>query len=541
MTVMPPATTIGGALAASSIPVRLDADACAVARALFARARFDESSVASRLGGNTMFGYGRLVDGRTSLAGPVEDMQAALIRLLVDAEPMPAAAARRWLGDAEVAALETLGLLVRQGDDVRPSELLTPVAGLVMVSEIPTWRGRPVAGQVPADAVFPAMTELTRDFVAALPDMPGARVAELCAGTGIGALRALARGAASAWAGDIGARSVEFARFNAAINGFADVTCVVSDGWDGFGDETFDFVCAHPPYVPSLEHQFDFRDGGADGEHVTRRVVEGLPRHLRPGGRLAMTCALTDRDGEPLEDRLRRWLGDAEREFDVVVLVRDEWDRMRAYRSASGNAPGYPDLERWMHQFDALGIESFALAAIELRRLPRQASPRAPQTTRRVGSDDVDAAAVEWCHGWALALDRAATPLARLAGVKPRAVEGVEVDMRARTDATGDCVPFAAVIRTSYPVAAALQVPLAAVPLLALCNGQRDVGALHAALAAHPLGDKRASVEHIAELVEVLAGIGVLDIGRPHVPVAPPRPQYVRGETSSVPAQSSRQ
>ena len=540
MTVPPPATSTSPAsiTAAPTIPVRIDTAACAVARALFTRARFDEPTVAARLGGNTMFGYGRLVDGRTTLAGPVADPQAALIRLLVDAEPMPAAEARRWLGDEEVAALETLGLLVPVDGTVRAPVLLTPVAGLWMASELPTWRGRPVAGQVPADAVFPAMTELTRDFVAALPDMPGARVAELCAGTGIGALRAMARGARAAWAGDIGARSVEFARFNAALNGFDDVTCVVSEGWDGFGVETCDFVCAHPPYVPSLVHEFDYRDGGADGEHVTRRVVEGLPRHLRPGGRLAMTCALTDRDGEPLEARLRKWLGDAEREFDVVVLVRDEWDRMRAWRSATGGGDGHRDLERWMHQFDALGIESFALAAIELRRTARG---REPRTTRRVGSEVVDAAAVEWSHAWTLGLDRAPTPLERLAGVRPRAIAGIEVDMRARTDAMGDCVPFAAVVRTQYPVTAAVQVPLAAVPLLALCNGERDVPTLHATLATHPLGEKRATVAQIAELVELLASIGVVDLGRPPVPAPPTPPQYVRGATSSMPMQSSKQ
>lgn len=523
----------------TSVPVRTDdPDALVALRALFTAARFDEATVAARLGGNTMFGYARLRDGRRTMAGPVDDANHALIRLLVDAEPVERALLERLLGPGAVPAMEAAGLVRQEGASACAVVLVTPVAGLWMASEIPTWSGRPVPGQVAADIVFPAMSDLTRGFVRCIPVVPGARVAELCAGTGIGALYAMSRGAAEAWAGDIGARSVAYAHFNAALNGHDAVTCVVSDGWAAFGDETFDLVCVHPPYMPSLQHEFDYRDGGADGEQVTRAVVEGLPRHLRAGGRATITCALSDRAGEPLQDRLRGWLGDAAGEFDVTVLVKSEWDAPDMYRSVSGGKPGWHDYERWMRHFDALGIESFALAAIELRRV---AHGRAPVVTRRVGDEVADADALAWCHAWATALGRGGDPLVRLRDVRPRAVAGVRVELRARTDAAGDCVPYGAVVRTAYPVAAGIEVPTAVAPLFALCDGTRDVAALHAALADRGALPPGASVADVARLVELLAGAGALDTALAPLPSPPVPAQWVRSTTSSVPTQSTRQ
>ena len=82
----------------------------------------------------------------------------------------------------------------------------------------------------------------------------------------------------------------------------------------------FDVIAAHPPYVPAEETELVFRDGGADGEQITRRIVAGLADHLNPGGLFYLECMLTDRAGEPIEQRVRRMLGPLEEEFDVFVV-----------------------------------------------------------------------------------------------------------------------------------------------------------------------------------------------------------------------------
>ena len=64
-----------------------------------------------------------------------------------------------------------------------------------------------------------------------------------------------------------------------------------------------------------------FRDGGEDGEQVLRGVIEGLPRHLRSGGRCCCQTMATDREGNSFEQRIRGWLGEQEREFDVILVA----------------------------------------------------------------------------------------------------------------------------------------------------------------------------------------------------------------------------
>ena len=74
-------------------------------------AQFDEASVAARLDVQSLYNVKRIVDGRTTLAGPVEDANAALIRLMIDGEALPAALVERLLGRAAFEALGTLGLV----------------------------------------------------------------------------------------------------------------------------------------------------------------------------------------------------------------------------------------------------------------------------------------------------------------------------------------------------------------------------------------------------------------------------------------------
>jgi release factor glutamine methyltransferase len=61
----------------------------------------------------------------------------------------------------------------------------------------------------------------------------------------------------------------------------------------------FELITANPPYIPSAEiagldaDVRDFEphlalDGGADGLHITRRLIDGATSYLTPGGLLAL-------------------------------------------------------------------------------------------------------------------------------------------------------------------------------------------------------------------------------------------------------------
>lgn len=122
------------------------------------------------------------------------------------------------------------------------------------------------------------------------PLSPGARVLDLCTGTGALAVTA-ARAGAQSTAVDISARAVMTARANAALHRVrvrvrrGDLTAPVAG-------EQFDVVVSNPPYVPAETDVLPQRgrlrafDGGCDGRTLLDRVIDDAPHVLAPGGTL---------------------------------------------------------------------------------------------------------------------------------------------------------------------------------------------------------------------------------------------------------------
>jgi carbamoyltransferase len=155
---------------------------------------------------------------------------------------------------------------------------LYPVGPLWIVSDR-IWPGR----SVPSDVVFSAISPNTQDFLAAIPMRPCRSFLELCAGTGAAALLAASNWAEQSAAFDLCPRSVEFARINCLLNGLENVETAQGDLWQPARGRRYDFIVAHPPYVPSLRPAYVFRDGGTLGDHLLQRIFEGLPEHHAPG------------------------------------------------------------------------------------------------------------------------------------------------------------------------------------------------------------------------------------------------------------------
>ncbi|HEX2312488.1 MAG TPA: methyltransferase, partial [Thermomonospora sp.] len=78
---------------------------------------------------------------------------------------------------------------------------------------------------------------------------PGARVLDVCTGTGVVALAAALGGARSVTATDISARAVLAARLNARLRGHS-VRVLRGDLVGPVAGEEFDVITANPPYVP---------------------------------------------------------------------------------------------------------------------------------------------------------------------------------------------------------------------------------------------------------------------------------------------------
>ncbi|HYD52164.1 MAG TPA: methyltransferase, partial [Gemmatimonadaceae bacterium] len=324
------------------------------------RARFEIDSLAE-------YKQRRAREAELPITTPLE----LLARLFLDGDPVEREAARALLGDDGVAALERLALLhapAAEPHTVRATLLLYPTFGLWIASDAgsdPNGEDLPP----PRDVVYPAITLGTQRFVQLMPHEPCGDFVELCSGTGIAALVAARDFATHAWAVDLTERSTRFARFNAALNAIENFTALEGDLYEPLGDRTFDRIVAHPPYVPSFETQYVFRDGGEDGEQITRGIVSRLDRYLRPGGTCFISCMVSDRVGAPAERRMRETLGAVAGEFDVVVAQEHLFDPAAYYaRQAQYGEVDWGAVGRRLEAFKQLGIEKLVLCGMQFRR-----------------------------------------------------------------------------------------------------------------------------------------------------------------------------
>ena len=251
--------------------------------------------------------------GERRVPGPDQpDALDLLIRLFIEGGETSADQLAELLGAESPAVLRTLGLV--HGDaTLRSTVLLYPVDDLWLASDRADGQARQ------ADAVYPALTASVRVFLAAMPEVTGRRVLELCAGTGVAALLAARRGARDVVAVDITARATHFAAFNALLNDLP-LSARQGDLYAPVAGEQFDVILAHPPYVPSLHTRAIYRDGGADGEQITRAVIAGAPAHLAGEGLLLCTSSLTDRRSGSALDRVHGELGDEAARSDLLLL-----------------------------------------------------------------------------------------------------------------------------------------------------------------------------------------------------------------------------
>ena len=120
----------------------------------------------------------------------------------------------------------------------------------------------------------------------ALP--PGARVLDVCTGSGLLAVTAALCGA-RATAVDVSRRAVVCAALNGRLNGVR-VRALRGDLLAPVRGERFDAIVSNPPYLPAADDGLPGRgaarawDAGRDGRVVLDRLCAQAPDHLAAGG-----------------------------------------------------------------------------------------------------------------------------------------------------------------------------------------------------------------------------------------------------------------
>lgn len=491
--------------------LRLGSDAeFQLARSFLQQINFDDATLCRLLGLGGMSDIGQVNWNLKAgaLPQPLGLCVEVFIRgLLVDTAKLADA-----IGLETMAAMCSLGLLKALLPDTAKSFApiwLYPADGVLIVSDR---HDDPDSGSVsPAeDVVFPAIYGGTLRFLQLLPAANGGDALDLCGGTGIGAFR-LARTARSSATSDLTPRSAHFAAFNARLNQLP-VESLCGSLYEPVGDRQFDLIAAHPPFVPAVGPTMVYRDAGETGDDVTRGVIEGLPAHLRVGGRCVVLCVSRDTTEQQIEARARGWLGEHAGEFDVVfalekVLSVDDVVESFKKRGQFGS----PEIEQQLRErLAAAATRQFVYGALLIERPAGgcRSKPGRFQMESTATADDFNrlrrlrhARNQPGFNQW-------------LADSQPRLA--ADLELRARhVVKDGGLVPAEYVFALEGVLPAALRTDGFVVPLIARLDGKNSVRATFAASAALDELPTGFPLEALLDLVGRMLEQGFLEVTLP--------------------------
>lgn len=439
----------------------------AACRQLLVDAGYGEGELRARYALHVLSDFKTLRQGREP-ADAIRDPVGLLTHLFLDGEYATRAQIASLLPPTAIECLAALGLVIPATHNPElwsATVMLYPRGPLMIASDRATnANGGPLNEH--DDIVFSALTDNTERFLDLLPCEPRERFLDLGAGTGVAALTAAAGWAHHAWAVDLTERATRFAEFNRRLNGVQNLTTLQGDLYGPVDGLTFDCIAIHPPYVPAVRQRLVYQDGGLDGQEITRRAVEGLPRHLEPGGRFYCLSLGADRHGTAFEHWIREWLGPHESEFDVAFIPRNTITPEFLARSVAVKGGGLSEVTRLHQAFDGLRIREFVYGAIVIQR---HAKPRSTFTVRRQRGSESGRAEIEWLLGWET---RRATEKdsAWLLDVRPVASPDLELRVVHRM-VDGELTPAAYTLQTEYPFSMESSVTPWMAILVARCDG----------------------------------------------------------------------
>lgn len=352
--------------AAGGRPSLRDPQAVAKLGALFKAAEFTEKSLEKILGAGPGDAIMRTDIPLVLRRLPERGTLPTLIRLFLIGVPVAPEIVARDLAPVSPDLLASLGLVVEGPSGVAPRVRFQPFADLVLASDL----HEPDYTVLPADYVL-GMNPTSASVAAMTIRRPVEAMLDVGTGFGVQALYA-ARHCERVVATDINARALEFAAFNAALNGIRNVEFREGSLFEPVAGETFDLIVSNPPYVVSPESGPMFRDGRAPGDSLSRALVRQAPAHLREGGFASIRCSWTLKEGEDGTDPLKVWV----EESGCDALLLHAFTESPFEYAATWNRPllmRHPEdigerIDRWLEYFRRLGVANLATGGLILRR-----------------------------------------------------------------------------------------------------------------------------------------------------------------------------
>jgi Methyltransferase small domain len=196
----------------------------------------------------------------------------------------------------------------------------------------------------------------------------GSSALDVCTGSGVIALT-ISRTCGRVVGTDINPRAVNFARFNALLNGIENCEFIEGHLFDPVEGARFDLITANPPFVASPVRSLLFRDGGPTGEDVLSEFVRRCGAHLNAGGNCFIKTDLVHEVGVQYEEKLRSWLGGEA--FAAVILSEPVASPyVYATQHVGQDVLQVPPakLFDWIDHYEDLGIQGVAHGYIVLTK-----------------------------------------------------------------------------------------------------------------------------------------------------------------------------
>jgi len=480
-------------------------------RELLRKADYTEAAISARLEIPRFVNFGSVRPG-TRLTEKLATPFDVLTCLFLECEPASREDLLALLGAGALDLMEQLGLLLPDPADaarVVSTIGLCPTRGVYLAND----RGGEL-GSLAEDVVYPAILENTQHFLDIIPALPCDRFLDLGAGTGVAALIAAKGYAAHVWACDIAQRSAHFSEFNRRLNGLDNVTVGCGDLYAPVEGLTFDRIVTHPPYVPVLKPTCIFRDGGDDGEQIVRRVIEGLPQHLAPGGRFYALTLLADREGESVEDRIRKWLRERSGEFDLALIAETAREPADFVGRAMQKGTHRPEeLQYWSSLFRTLKVRYLVYGCVLIQR---HSAERTPFTIRLQKGPDSGPAEAEWALDWNTAASQPGAD-GRLLEARPRRSPHLYLAVLHRMN-DGVLVPHEFLLRVKHPFEGECKCPAWVTALIEKCDGILSGHQLLELLKQLELIHPDTESSEFAEILRTLISSGFLEVDSHRIP-----------------------
>jgi len=327
---------------------------------------------------------------------------ATLAELFVLGFPVPTTQLADALPQLGVAGAEALGLIaIRADGEARPVLELRPHSFTDARGAGSWWIASDLGelalgGAIPEGHVLGVGGASVTLSGLIIPDEVDT-VLDLGTGCGIQALHA-SRHARHVVATDVSKRALTLAAFNAELNGVTGIEFRLGSLYEPVSGERFDQIISNPPFVITPRTagvpNYDYRDGGLEGDAIVEMVIRGAQDHLNPGGVAQLLGNWEYRATADGLERVTGWLDSGsvtgrgldawvvEREVQSVTQYAETWIR------DGGTLAGSPEFDflygAWLDDFDRREVSAVGFGYITLRQ--RQPQPRVDgvPTLRRI-------------------------------------------------------------------------------------------------------------------------------------------------------------